>query len=80
MGHSPNRLEQQPVKLKVPGLSPGCPARGLLFVSFIRPMINLVETNIFIPDCSNNRSMDIYVNTLSYSLSSWNKYSDIYSI
>ena len=37
MGHSPNRLEQQPVKLKVPGSSPGCPARGLLFVSFIRP-------------------------------------------
>ena len=37
MGHSPNRLEQQPVKLKVPGSSPGCPAKGLLFVSFIRP-------------------------------------------
>ena len=37
MGHSPNRLEQQPVKLKVLGSSPRCPAKGLLFVSFIRP-------------------------------------------
>ena len=27
-GHSPNRLEQQPVKLKVPGSSPGCPANS----------------------------------------------------
>ena len=37
MGHSPNRLEQQPVKLKVPGSSPGCPAKGPSFISFIRP-------------------------------------------
>lgn len=69
MGHSPNRLEQQPVKLKVPGSSPGCPAKDYcLLVSFVlMRQLNLVETSIFIPDCDNNQLTNIYVNILSYS-------------
>ena len=46
MGHSPNRLEQQPVKLKVPGSSPGCPANS--FNLRVKIRFDLV-VNITIP-------------------------------
>lgn len=45
MGHSPNRLEQQPVKLKVPGSSPGCPANS--YFSEHTRFVGVVRNRLF---------------------------------
>ena len=47
-GNIAQSAEQAAVNRWVVGSSPTVPATGLLFVSFIRPTINLVETNSMI--------------------------------